>query len=293
MNKYMNNLKNKYGYSDELLNFLNKLIPCLIVYYGEEYKKNIFDALMNCEIHFQDKNENSEAFLNEYFNINEELEIPFFAGAFYQRKIYLKNHQLSEKSIIYVVTGGPEYYTPFKFDVDRYLDKLIHEILHLVKGYGKLQLDEDHIIARSGLIKDFYTYDSSDCITFDKKQNDGIEEAFNCVEASQILELMTGRKQEIRGYTKAGEIAKAFLENDDFAHAIRKSQFDGSDSWIQFLGEAQSEVLIKSFEILVMSKYASFKILNTPEKIKKFNNSIQEAIDSLNEVLGKFILKNI
>ena len=36
MNEYIINLKNKYGYSDELLEFLVKLIPNLIKFYGEE-----------------------------------------------------------------------------------------------------------------------------------------------------------------------------------------------------------------------------------------------------------------
>jgi len=58
MNEYMAQLQNKYRYSDELLVFLSKLIPCLIDYYGEEYKNIVLDALMNCEIHFQAKGEN-------------------------------------------------------------------------------------------------------------------------------------------------------------------------------------------------------------------------------------------
>ena len=293
MNEYIYQLKNKYKYSDELLNFLSNLIPCLINYYGEEYKNIIFDALMNCEIHIQDKTENPKKFLNKYFNVNEEWKIPFSAGAFYHRKIYLKNNQLRENSIIYIVTGGPEFYIPFRFDNNQHIDKLIHEILHLIKGYGKLKIEENHIIELSGLRKNFYTYDLLNGIVFEKHQNSGIEEAFNCVETSQILELMTGRKQEILGYKDAGEIVKIMLENSDFSQVIRKSQFGGDDSWIQYLGEEQSKILIENLEILVLSIFASFKILNTPEKIKKFNQIKQNARDELNKILNNFFSKKI
>lgn len=293
MNDYMYRLKNKYGYSDELLNFLSELIPYLIIYYGEEYKDIILEALMNCEIHFQNEGENPKIFLNKYFNTDEEWNIPFSAGAFYRKKIDLKNNQLSEKSIIYIVTRVDECYFPFRFDNDRHIDKLIHEILHLIKGYGKLKIEEDHIIDSSGLRKDFYKYDPSGVITFNKHQNNGIEEALNCAEASQILEMMTGRKQEIQGYTEAGEIAKVLLENDVFTQTIRKSQFSGDDSWIQFLGEEQSEILIENLEILVLSKFASFRILKTPEMIKQFNQVKQNAKDKLTEFLNSFFSKKI
>ena len=293
MNEYIYQLKNKYGYNDELLNFLKNLIPCLIKYYGEEYKNTILDALMSCEIHFQNKDEDPKTFLNLYFNTNKEWNIPFSAGAFYHRQIYLKNNQLSEKNIIYIVTGGPEFYMPFRFDNDRHVDKLIHEILHLIKGYGKLKMEEDSITDSSGLRKDFYNYDSSDNIILDKHQNNGTEEAHNCVESSQILEMMTGRKQEIRGYTEAGEFAKMLLDNEEYAHAVRKSQFSGDDSWIRFLGEEQSKILIKNLEILVLSKFATFKILNTPEKIKEFNKTKQNAKDELNKILVSFFSKKI
>jgi len=148
-------------------------------------------------------------------------------------------------------------------------------------------MEEGQIIDFSGLSKTFYTYDSSNSISLDRKENGGIEEAFNCVESSQIVEMMTGREQEIQGYTEAGEIAKVFLENDEFAQAIRNSQFHGDDSWIQFLGEEISEIIIENLTILVYSVYASFKILNTPEKIKQFEQIKQNAKDALNEILKK------
>ena len=76
MDEYINGIKNKYGYSEELTNFLSQLIPTLIKYYGEEHKNTILSALSECEIHFQCKEENTENYLNSYFGVNKEWEIP-------------------------------------------------------------------------------------------------------------------------------------------------------------------------------------------------------------------------
>lgn len=72
MTEYVSGLKNKFGYSDELSEFLSQLIPNLIKYYGEEYKDIILSALSNCEIHFQSKDEDPKTFLNSYFETNKE-----------------------------------------------------------------------------------------------------------------------------------------------------------------------------------------------------------------------------
>lgn len=297
MKEYMLKLKNKYGYSEELLEFLNRLILCLIDYYGEEYKDTILDALLNCEIHIQRENENPKTFLNQYFGVNKEWKIPLLAGGFYHTECNLQDNNLVSKSIIYITTGEPNIYLPFRFDNDSSVDILIHEILHFIKGYGKLKMEGSHIIDSTGLLKTFYSYSSEEGLILEKRKNFGIEEALNCVESSQILEMMTGKKQEIRGYREAAEIAKVLLENSEFKQAIRKSQFSGDDSWIQFLceklGEEKSKILIENFDTLVLYQFATFKILNTPEKRKKFSEDKRNTIVALNELLNEFFTKKM
>ena len=72
MNEYLLGLKSKFGYSDEMLNFFSQLIPVLIKYYGEESAGIILNALSNCEIHIQGKEEDTKTFLNSYFDTNKE-----------------------------------------------------------------------------------------------------------------------------------------------------------------------------------------------------------------------------
>lgn len=44
-------LKNKYNYPNELISLLQKAIPALITYYGEDKKNIIYNVLNDCEIH--------------------------------------------------------------------------------------------------------------------------------------------------------------------------------------------------------------------------------------------------
>ena len=38
VNEFVSNLKSKYSYSDEMVQFLQKAIPSIITYYGEDKK---------------------------------------------------------------------------------------------------------------------------------------------------------------------------------------------------------------------------------------------------------------
>ena len=66
MNEYLNNLKAKFNYSEELMTFLAQLIPAMVSYYGQEYQNVILEALYDCEIHFQEKGETLESY---YLNL--------------------------------------------------------------------------------------------------------------------------------------------------------------------------------------------------------------------------------
>ena len=47
---YLDSLKNKYNYDDKTIRALEKIIPCLIEYYGKEYERIILEAILSCKI---------------------------------------------------------------------------------------------------------------------------------------------------------------------------------------------------------------------------------------------------
>ncbi len=291
MEEYVAGLKNKFGYSDELSNFLNQLIPNLIKYYGEEYKDIIFSALSNCEIHFQDKEEDPKTFLNSYFDSNKEWEMPDLGGAFYHNEIKLKDNQVIAKPIIYLKRVYFGMYKPFDFNDDKQVNTLIHEICHLIKGYGKIKIENGKIIDSTGLMRDTYSYSQETGVVEEKNDMVGIEEALNDVETAQILEMMTGRKQEVAGYKAAGYSATRLLQHSDIAKVIRISQFRGDDSWIQYLGEEQSKKLIENFDVLVNAMYVSFKDINTKEKREAFYQKMGLAQDVIDDFVDNYCSK--
>ena len=102
MKEYLENLKNKFNYSDDLINFLENAIPAIIIYYGEDSTKLVLDALSNCEIHIQDKNEDTKQYLNTYWGKSEEFNFPFLASSFYDDGISIKGDTICAKPIVYI-----------------------------------------------------------------------------------------------------------------------------------------------------------------------------------------------
>ena len=288
MSEYISELKFKYGYSEELSNFLSQLLPVIINYYGEEYKDVILSALSNCEIHFQSKEEDTKEYLNSYFGVNKEWKMPSLAGAFYHNEIDIRNNQIVSKPIVYVKTVFYRIYMPFDFNSDKQVSTLIHEICHLIKGYGKLKTENGKIIDSTGLMRVTYKYSQENGILEEKNDMVGIEEALNDVETAQILEMMTGRKQEVNGYKAAGYSATRLLEHSDLAKVIRISQFRGDDTWIKYLGEKPSKLLIENFDILVNAMYVSFSDINTKAKREAFYNKMGLAQDVIDEFVDNY-----
>ena len=293
MSEYINELKSKYGYSEELSDFLSQLLPVIINYYGEEYKDVILSALSNCEIHFQSKDEDTKEYLNSYFGVNKEWEMPSLAGAFYHNEVDIRNNQVVAKPIVYVKSVYYGMYMPFDFNNDKQVSTLIHEICHLIKGYGKLKNENGKIIDSTGLMKVTYDYSQENGILEEKHDMVGIEEALNDVETAQILEMMTGRKQEVTGYKAAGYSATRLLEHSDLAKEIRISQFRGDDSWIKYLGEEASKLLIKNFDILVNAMYISFKDINSKAKRELLYQKMAKAQELIDDFVDNYSTKRL
>lgn len=291
MDEYLIELKNKFGYSDELTNFLSQLIPNLIKYYGEENKEVILSTLSNCEIHFQRKDEDPKTFLNSYFDINKDWKIPPLAVALYHNEIKVKDNQVVAKPIIYLKQVYSDPCMSFDFNNDNQANTLIHEICHSIKGYGKTKVENGKIIDSTGLIRDTYSYSQENGIVEEKSDMIGIEEALNDVETAQILEMMTGRKQKADSYKLAGYYATQLLQHSDLAKVIRISQFSGDDSWIQYIGEEQSNLLAEKFDVLVNALYVSYSDIDTPKKREALHNKMGLAQDAIEDFIDNYCSK--
>ena len=83
MDEYLKVLQEKYGYNNELIGALKKIIPAFIEHFGEEHEQLILDAISSCEIHMQQENENPNEYLSKFFPNKNIGKIPTIATAFY------------------------------------------------------------------------------------------------------------------------------------------------------------------------------------------------------------------
>lgn len=285
-NDFLSNLQVKYNYSDDMINFLQKAIPALVNYYGEGKKNIILGTLNNCEIHVQKENEQVRDYINQYFGIEKEKDwdIPFLGGAFYSKQLSVKDNKVQSKSIIYIKTVYLSIYKPFDFNKDENMAAIIHEMCHAIKGYGRLKVENGQIVDESGLIKDYYSYDNStQKLTNISSKNVGIEEALNSYDEAQIMTLITGIPHEFGAYKGMTPVAKTLMQHKELAEVIKKSQFDGSNDWIEFLGEENSNLLINNFDDWVNILYSP--ISDLMDDRLDLMGKMQIAVDNI----GKFV----
>lgn len=288
MENYLENLKTKFNYSDDMIRLLNSVIPAIIRVFGEEHTEMILSAINECEIHIQGPTENMQDYLNTYFNTQEKWQIPTTGGAFYHKNIKITETGLESKSIVYIRT---QYKKEFVLDNNK-LDTIVHELCHAIKGYKKEKLINGKVYDSTGLNKEICDIESGK-IEVKETSMLGIEEALNSVTTAKICELITGEYQ-IKSYGRASSIAELLLQNDELKKLLFRAQFKEDNEWIEYLGEENAKIICENLDTLVNAMYAPWSEVNTPEKRKAYNERLnklcEETYDFTSEILKSKIL---
>lgn len=278
--KFITHLKEKYNYGEELLSYLDKLIPALITYYKSE--ELVYGALDDVLIHIQEPGENEEEYYKGYFGNSEKFEIPFLGGAFHDERYYLDNNKITKKTLIYYRCRLFNLYKPFDFSDDSSLSGLTHEICHAIKSYKKEKIVNGKLVSTSGLIKYYYEYQPENKIfNLVSSENVGIEEALNSYDEAEVMTIMTGEYHRNGSYIGMSEDARKIMENEDIKEVIQLSQLSGGDEWIKYLGEENSKLLIENFDTWVNALYRS--------PIDLLNNDLKTKVQSAKENIKNFI----
>ena len=269
IDQFMANLRSKYNYSESMIKFLKELIPALIIYYGADKTNIILSTLNECEIHIQQKNENTNEYLNNYFASPHDFHMPFLGGAFTYTDLIINNNKIVPKSIIYIPTMILDtFYKSFEFDDVKKISLLVHEICHAIKQYGHIKEERGQIVIACGLCKDYYQYDSSNhSFNTIKSINIGIEEALNAYDELEIMKILFGNNI-VNGsaYENLRIIASKLMQYPELANAIRNSQFNGDSEWMKVFGKKDSEYLIEQFDIYYNTLVNIEDIIYNPEK---------------------------
>lgn len=249
-NDFVDMITKKFNYSIELQDYLKKVIPALITYYGEERKDTIYRALNECEIHIQGKDEDCNEYLKNYFNRQSDLDLPLSAGAFYETCIQLKGNRPVLKPIIYLRTIWLRDYVGFDFNDENKMSTLTHEICHAIKGYGKLREENGVLTDMTGLCKSYYKLNKVTGEFIEEKSiNTGLEEAFNCYDEKEIMTIMTGKKREFGAYVSLTQLADMLAEIPNLLKAVQSSQFSGGSEWIEFLSPIGAKFISENMEM--------------------------------------------
>ena len=248
MDEYLKDLQEKYGYSEELIEALGKIIPAFIEHFGKENEKVILDAIASCEIHIQGEKEKSEEYISEYFPNKVVERIPTIAVAFYDSMPVVENNKISSKRLLYLtskVKGGMQD--------ERTISLLVHEMGHLVKSYkDEYTIVDGKIHKRSGIIKSELHKDEKTGKFIEENQiNTGIEEAINCFDEEHIMSIILGRPFITKSYFgKLHQTTEKLMQNKEIMEAYRNAQINGTDEYEKIMGKEQTEEVSDLYENL-------------------------------------------
>lgn len=299
---YYKKLQEKYLYDEDTIYYLRKIIPILIRYYGSNVEDIIYSAIMNCEIHVRKSiDENINDYMNKYYNLNKEWNIPSLVVGFYHNQLIKENGIVIAKPIIYINPSIYEEKFHFSWSEDN-LTKLTHEICHLIKNFNRLTRNGNYIIDNIGLSKDVY-FDKPDCdeLEFIESVNVGIEEANNSYDEDIIMRMLTLKKKNSY-YNDLLVLMKSLRKYRDIDKIIFIAQFSNSDIFVDYLGKINSKILIDNFEYLynlelqpVSIIYDSSKKEELERKRDNIINNIKAFINNYKENIvidDKFIIKS-
>lgn len=283
IDKYINDLKEKYNYNNELCSFLKKVIPALITYYGTDKTDLILSAIEDTEIHIQEENEDMYEYLNNYFNVKNKWNIPVNGAAFLENEYVLTGNVISSKTLLYIKQVFYGEYIPFDYNNPICISNIVHELCHLVKSYGTIDYKDGMLKSNSGLINEYYKCNINNGLLVEyKNEFVGLEEAFNTVDEEEILKLMNIKCIKENEYVDMANMLKKLFVNSDIKESFNKSHF-GSDEWRYSLNN-DAIVLSKLFDDWLILIY-------TPMNIRIMDDEYNNKIISIKEKINNIILK--
>lgn len=209
----IDNIINKYNYSNELAQFLKDVYSALIDYFGESNEEIIYNALLSCPI-ISSKNCYDELLKLGLIDIDNNMvtmnDLKISSGVYESKpKIIHQNDKFTISSIERAIVIKD-------LDVNNKVSKatLIHEIGHLVKSYyNEYEIDGNILTFKSGLIEKKYQLE----IINEKVQKRlilelgvGLEEGFNSLLEEDIARKIIDPNYQSTGYGLVNGIASNF-----------------------------------------------------------------------------------
>lgn len=290
--KYLELLKEKFHYDEEMLQCLEKIIVAMIEYFGEDKKDIILNTIENCQIRIQPKEENAQEFLKSYFKDYQETTIPVTGAAFVESEYSLtEENQLEKRSLIYVLRGMGIFYQPFDFQKEENIAMIVHELCHAIKSSFRIQVDEEQMIEHRGMKIVFYHLDNETRTYKEVKSfNTGLEEATNSYDESKIMSILLGRNFEPTGYKAMTGLVDYMMKDLEIAEIIKTSQFSpNGNEWIRYFGVEASSFLSTHFDSMCKALYDMSHVFCDLERFDEIINRYTQLLNELKQFISNYM----
>ena len=269
-----NNLKEKYDYDEELLVFIEHLIPTMVDYFGEEYREKIVTSFLETPIIITNNT------IPDELGLKNRTDLLFAGGGYAHGVEVIDGNPVRVSKVIKTGTG----YNNFNFNDSKQVGNLVHELCHMVKSGIKIEHDSNQIIDYCGLSNSYGNIVNGEYVVQSNNKGTGLEEALNAIDEVNIMKIMYGDYEITSNYARlASYIYPMIYENEDFLSIVRESQFNGSSEWKSYLGDELSDELLdlcyKHYDLMVNRM---FELIN--------DKGLQQDLENIEEELKDIVL---
>ena len=277
----IDHISKKYNYDSKLSNLLLVIIDAMLDYYGEERKKDIYEAFSNTYIHIQADNEDPTQYLTEYFGEPFEFNTnPSLISCANLSISIMKDKKIETKKIVYISNHFKDIDLN-KDDVysDYSLQVLIHELNHCIKNNweGRVLNDHEFEIATGLNHTVFSTLHTPYDTVSDTFEN--IEEAVNTLQEYELFKIITGRNPVCMNIYKNNEavMRRILASYPNLYLAIVDSEFDKDDNWLNYIGKENAIELDNIFKKDILNQ----------RRIIHYTKLVEDAY-AINEKIGAY-----
>ena len=239
---FLNTLKMKYDYSDKLMVALDKIIPKLILFYGNKYEKLIKKAISSTVI-IECNSYQSLSSIIDMLNVTKENKDKALSKENLKllSSIYIADPVIKYDEMLgnYVISDVKRYIILSHFhnlDSPRGLATLTHELVKLIRSFsGEYHLDNDILYKREGLKVSKKKITKSDDkngvkLVLLNELNTGLELGINSYEEEAITSLVIGDKYETFDYDLPKKVAFILYQRLNLKDIAIASALLGDDS---------------------------------------------------------------
>jgi hypothetical protein len=296
-------IKNKYGYTEELAEDIALTAESCINYMGQDYTNIILEAINSCKYSMAKKGYNDDGtyFIENVYDVAKrdnmldesendivsEGDLKRASGVYiYITRLTYQNNEYKidrvDRSIIIGSSFAP--------GTANYYSALAHETMHLIKAYSREHtIENNQLRTRFGLGYADYNLSQKDGKVVKTKTKEigvGIEEGINTYDELCLMRQFYDSNYEVYGYANLRIVGGFLMDNIGLAPQIRLAQVTGNTDEIRNIIDANMgigyEEYLKRLDESVALEYERFAEILDPEKcdevLGRLNKHFEEQI---------------